>query len=143
MEVSGRCCFMSMRKALAATFAGVLSLVLLPPLRAQLVTVQQMRSDLYVQVSMDLTGEATISAWSLNGREDFSLLPQVLHCQKKAATDRTSENLIHCPGALRKDGLALETVVDLGPIARELSQFPGIELHVNYPRLGFESTSVA
>ncbi len=96
-----------------------------------------------MQVHLDTTGEATISAWSQNDGADLAqLLPEVLHCQDGLKADATGGSTIRCSRALRRDGLALEAVVDLAPIARYLNGSTGIELFVNHPRLGFESLSV-
>ncbi|MGA7245800.1 MAG: M48 family metalloprotease, partial [Terracidiphilus sp.] len=70
------------------------------------------------------------------------LLPEVLHCLDSPKADTTGGSTIRCSRALRRDGLALEAVVDLAPIARYLNGSTGIELFVNHPRLGFESFSV-
>ena len=134
---------MSMRKIFAGAFAGVLCFFLFPAGRAQLLSIQKMKSDLYVQVRMETTGEATLSAWSQNGGGELTqLLPQVLHCQEGAKADAAGRNAIRCSRALRRDGLALEAVLDLAPIARGLNGSSGIELFVSHPRLGFESSSV-
>ena len=134
---------MSMSKVFAGAFAGVLCFVLSPAAQAQLLTLQKMGSDLYVQVRMETTGEATLSAWSqAGGGELAQLLPEVLHCQDGLKADATGGNAIRCSRALRHDGLALEAVLDLAPIARYLNGSTGIELFVNHPRLGFESLSV-
>ena len=133
-----------MRGVFAGAFAGVLCFVLLPGGRAQLLTVEKMGPDAYVQVRMDTTGEATLSAWSRNGGGELAQhLPEVLHCHDGLKTDTNRGNAIRCSHALRRDGLALEAELDLAPIARELNGSTGIELFVNHPRLGFESSSVA
>jgi hypothetical protein len=79
--------------------------------------------DLYVQVRMDTTGEATLSAWSRNGGGELAqLLPKVLQCQDGLKVDATGRNSIRCSRALRSDGMALEAVLDLAPIARDLDE---------------------
>ena len=79
---------MSMRGVFAGAFAGVLCFVLLPGGRAQLLTVEKMGPDAYVQVRMDTTGEATLSAWSRNGGGELAQhLPEVLHCHDGLKTD--------------------------------------------------------
>lgn len=134
---------MTLRKALACAFAGVLCFLQFPAGRAQLVTLQEMGRDQFVQVHMDTTGEATVSAWSRNGGGELTrLLPQILHCQGSLKADE-SGNAVRCSRALTRDGLALEGVLDLAPVARELNGSTGIELFVSFPRLGFESSSVA
>ena len=133
-----------MRKVFAGAFAGVLCFLLFPMGRAQLLTVQKMAPDLYVQVRIDTTGAATLSAWSQSGGLELTqLLPEVLHCQDGLKADANKGNAMRCLRALRSDGLAFEAVLDLAPIARDLNGSTGIELFVSLPRLGFESSSVA
>ena len=133
-----------MRKVLASAFAGLLCFVPSALGPAQLLTVQEMRTDLYVQVSMDISGDATLNAWSRNGPEELAQLrPQVLDCHGGLKPESTGVNAIRCSRALRSDGLALEAVLNLAPIARHLNGFTGIQLYVDHPRLGFESSSLA
>jgi heat shock protein HtpX len=135
---------MSMRKVFAGAFAGVLCIVQFPGGRAQSLTVEKMGPDLYVQVHMETTGEATVNAWSRGGGGNLApLLPQVLHCDEGLTAEATGGSAIRCSRALRRDGLALEAVLDLRPVAREVSGSTSIDLFVSYPRLGFESSSVA
>lgn len=132
-----------MRNVLAGAFVGVLCLVPLPAGRAQLLAIQKMGPGVYVHVRLDTTGEATLDTWSQESRGKLAqLLPQILHCQEGWKTDATEENVMHCPRALRRDGLALEADLDLAPIARALNGASGIELFVSHPRLGFDSSSV-
>jgi Zn-dependent protease with chaperone function len=134
--------------ALAPMLCLVLCLVLFPAGRAQLLTVQKMGAentgqDLYVNLRMETTGEATLNAWSRNGGGELTqLLPQVLHCQDGRKAETTGRNAIRCSQALQREGLALEAVLDLAPIARALNGSTGIELFVGHPRLGFDSSSV-
>jgi Zn-dependent protease with chaperone function len=44
---------------------------------------------------------------------------------------------------MKRDGLSLEAVVDLAPIAQKLAATDEVHLFLNYPRLGFESTSLS
>lgn len=142
-EISKKLSAMSMRKAFAGAFTGLLCFVLCPGARSQLLTIQKMSPDLYVQVRMDASGEATLGAWSRDGGEKLALLlPEVLHCQQGLKTDENGGNALRCSRALHNDGLALEAVLDLAPIARQLNGSAGIQLIVDYPRLGFESSSV-
>lgn len=46
-----------------------------------------------------------------------------------------------CPHALRREGLLLEAVLDLGPIAQTLAPTDEIEVWLEYPRLGIEALS--
>ena len=96
---------MTLRKALACAFAGVLCFLQFPAGRAQLVTLQEMGRDQFVQVHMDTTGEATVSAWSRNGGGELTrLLPQILHCQGSLKADETG-NAVRCSRALRATAL--------------------------------------
>ena len=134
---------MSMRKASAGAFAGVLCFALFPAGRAQMPSIQPMGPELHVQVRLDATGEATLGAWSSMGERNLApLLPEALHCQEGLKADENGGSAIRCGRALRSDGLALEAVLDLAPIARKLDGSTPIELWVNCPRLGFESSSV-
>ena len=136
---------MSMRGVFAFAFAGAICFATLAVARAQSITIQQMGPGLQVQVRMDPTGEATLGAWSVAQGEGglVPLLPEALHCQEGLKVDENGGNAIRCSRALRSDGLALESVLDLAPIARKLNGSTGIELWVNCPRLGFGSSSLA
>ena len=70
------------------------------------------------------------------------VLLQVLR-QKGLKAEATGANAIRSARGLHSDGLALEAILDLAPIVRELNGSAAIELYVNCPRLGFESSSVA
>ena len=133
---------MSKNTVLAAALAGVFCLAATPVGRAQLVTLQKMDSDVYVQVHAEADGEVSMSAWSSKGGGDLlPILPEVLHCQGTAKVDRDEPAKIRCAQALRRDGLALEGVVDLAPIARQLAPSEEIQLWLNYPRMGTASLS--
>ena len=117
--------------------------VLCPAGRAQLLTAQNTSPDLNVQVRFDATGEATLGAWSRDGGEKLApLLPEVLDCQAGLKPDENGGNALRCSRALKSDGLGLEAALNLAPIARQLNGSAGIQLIVEYPRLGFASTSV-
>jgi Zn-dependent protease with chaperone function len=134
---------MSMGKVLAGAIAGTMCLALPSAGWAQLFTRDETMSDLIVQVSMDTSGGATIEAWSRNGGKELAyLLPKVIDCHSGVKAEEFPGSSIHCRRALRKDGLTLEGVIDLAPIAQKLNGSAGIQLFVNYPRLGFESASV-
>jgi Zn-dependent protease with chaperone function len=135
---------MSMKGFIACVLAGVLCFATFAVGRAQAIRIQEMGQDLYVQLRMDSTGEATLGAWSSKGGEELGpILPEVLHCQDDLRAVATGANSIRCWRALRSDGLALDAVLDLAPIAQRLNGAKGIELWVNCPRLGFESSSLA
>jgi heat shock protein HtpX len=134
---------MPMKGFLACAFAGALCFSPLPVGQAQLLKIQKMGPELHVQVRLDPTGEATLGAWSANDPGNLApLLPEALHCRSGLKPDENGGNAIRCARALASEGLALEAVLDLAPIARRLNGSSAIELWVNYPRLGFESSSV-
>ncbi len=109
---------------------------------AQLVSVQPMGADVYVQVETQATGEASIGAWSGKDSDDLvSVLPEVLHCQGAIKPDSTRSNKISCSKALQRNGLSLEGVVDLAPIVQRLDSKAGVQLWINDPHLGFETIS--
>jgi Zn-dependent protease with chaperone function len=127
---------------LAAALAGVFCLAALPAGRAQSFSLQQMGPDVYVQVHAEADGEVAMSAWSGSGGRDlFPVLPDVLHCPGGWKRDPDEPVKIRCAQALRRDGLALEGVVDLAPIARQLAPSEEIQLWLNYPRMGIASLS--
>ena len=135
---------MSIKGFFAGALVGGLCFAAVNVGQAQAIKIQEMGQDLYVQVRMDPTGETTLGAWSTQGGEKLvPILPEVLHCRDGLKAVATGENSIRCLRALRRDGLALEVVLDLAPIARRLDGSKGIMLWVNYPSLGFESSSVA
>jgi Zn-dependent protease with chaperone function len=132
-----------MRKIIAAAFAGALSLVIFPAGQAQLLATQPMGPELYVQVRMETTGEATVNAWSRAGSWNLApLLPQVLHCDGDLTTE-AGGSAIRCSRALKRNGIALEGLLDLRPIVQDIHGSSSIELFVSYPRLGFDSSSAA
>jgi heat shock protein HtpX len=105
-------------------------------------TMQKMGPEYHVQVRLETSGEATLGAWSSQGGLEMApLLPQVLRCDEGLKSSERGTSSITCARAVWRDGLMLETVVDVGPIARHLDGASGIKLWVNTPRLGFVSTS--
>ena len=134
---------MSASRKIAALVVA-LYLAPLPLSRAQLVTVRKMSSDLVVRIRAEISGDVSVSAWSRDaGREVAPVLAQVVRCQGKVKTDTTESNMVRCSKALRRDGLALEGVVDPAPVARGLDPSTGVQLCLDSPRLGFESLSTA
>jgi len=124
--------------------AVALSFAALPVTSAQVVTLREMNQDLQVNVRAEVSGEVSVTVWSRNGgRELIPILPGVVGCQGKAKVDNTGGGTVRCPMALRRDGLALEEVVDLAPIARTLDPSTSIQLWLYSPRLGFDSSSIA
>lgn len=134
---------MSMNTVFKVALAGALSLAALPVCHGQWGSIQKMGPEIHVQVHAEATGEVSISAWSSDGAGKLlPVLAEVVHCKNAAQQDPLETNEIHCPRALSRDGLALEGVIDLAPIARRLSASDVIELWVDHPRLGFESSSL-
>ena len=112
--------------------------------RAQLITARKIESQQVVSIRADVSGEVSISAWSRDGgRELTPVLPEVIHCTGSFRTEGSASNSIVCPRALRHDGLALEEVIDLAPVARSLDPSIPVQLWLNGPLLGFESESMA
>lgn len=135
---------MSMKVFLAGAFAGLLCCSLFTAGRAQTPSIEKMGPELHVQVRLDPTGAANLGAWSSTDVGNLTpLLPEALHCQSGLKTDENGANAIRCSRALSRDGLALEAMLDLAPIARKLNGSSAIELWVSIPRLGFETSSVA
>jgi heat shock protein HtpX len=95
-----------------------------------------------LQARMGANGEVTIQASSPRaGLQLAPILAAVIHCQGRATLDADMFGESHCHHALRRDGLALEGVFDLAPIAQKLAPTDEIQFLVEYPRLGFESSS--
>ena len=133
---------MPMKNLIPCAFAGLLFIAAPPPLHGQLLTLQKMGPDVYVQVRMETTGEANLGAWSGQGGAQLApLLPLVLRCQQGLKMDEAGGSAMRCTRALNRNGLALEAVLDLAPIARELNGSSAITLWINSPHLGFVSTS--
>ena len=133
---------MSKNAVLAAALAGVFCLAAAPLVPAQLVTLSKMDADVYVQVRAEADGEVSMSAWSSNGARDLlPVLSDALHCSGRAKRDPDEPIKIRCAQALRRDGFALEGIVDLAPIARKLAPSERIQFWINYPRMGIASLS--
>jgi Zn-dependent protease with chaperone function len=126
-----------------ASLAATLWLATSPLANAQLLTARKIVSDVLVHVRTEVSGDVSISAWSRSaGRELIPVLPEIIHCQGGEKQDSVGPNGIVCSKALQRDGLALEGVVDLAPIARSLDPTTKVELWLGAPRLGFDSTSM-
>jgi len=128
-----------------ALFVALAALIALPQAaKAQVPSLQKMGPELHVQVRLNPTGDAILGAWSSkNAGNLVPLLPEALGCQSGLKADENGGNAIRCSRALTKNGLALESVLDLAPIARQLDGSAAIELWVSSPRLGFETSSAA
>jgi Zn-dependent protease with chaperone function len=124
-------------------FAAALCLAALPSVHAQLLTIQQMRPEITVQLRAETTGEVSISAWSATRETELAPeLAAVMHCQNGIKPDPYGTIALRCLNALHRDGLALVGVFDLAPIARAHDPSSSIQLYLNTPRLGFFSTSI-
>jgi len=126
---------MSMNAKFAALIAGVLCLPALPMVQGEAQAV-------IVQVRIEASGEASVQVWPrATGREWGPAVAQAIHCQGRMQPEPDRFDEFHCSSAMRRDGLSLEAVIDLAPIAQKLAASDEIQLLLNYPRLGFESTS--
>jgi heat shock protein HtpX len=128
---------MSMKANSMAALAAVLCLAVLPMARGESPAVS-------VQVHIETTGDVSVQVWSQ--RTDFEWGPvvsQVIHCpgMTQDKPDRFDE--FHCSNAMRRSGLSLEGVIDLAPVAKTLDASDEIQLWLNYPRLGFDSSSAS
>jgi heat shock protein HtpX len=120
-----------------AALAAVLCLAILPMARGESPAVS-------VQVHIETSGELSVQVWSQ--KTDFKWGPvvsQVVHCpgMTQAEPDRFDE--FHCSNAMTRSGLSLQGVIDLAPIAKRLDASDEIQLWLNYPRLGFDSSSAS
>jgi hypothetical protein len=95
-----------------------------------------------LQARMESNGKVTIQTSSRPAGLDLaSVFAAVVHCQSKITSDADMFGEFRCDHALRRNGLSLEGVFDLAPIARELAATDEIQFNVQYPRLGFEASS--
>lgn len=123
--------------------AAALCLAVLSTSQAQTIAIQKMGPEVIVQVRAESTGEVSVSAWSLNRDTEFAPdLAAVLHCRGGTKPDSNGTLALRCLNALHRNGLALEGVIDLAPIARNHDVSNGIQLWLNTPQLGFASTSI-
>ncbi|MGA3372324.1 MAG: M48 family metalloprotease [Terracidiphilus sp.] len=123
--------------------AGVIFLAACAAGRAQIAAFQPTGPEVWVQVRMETTGEASIQVWpDSKGRKLAQGAAEALHCNGAMNVDPDGPGTIRCSNALSRDGLLLEGVVNLAPIAERLNPSDRIELLLNFPRLGLESLSV-
>ena len=127
----------------SSALAAAVCLTALSLVHAQLVTIQPMGPELQVAIRMEPTGEESINVWSRTDAVDLrTVLPEVLHCDAGIKPNQDGPNSMTCLKGFRRDGLALEGVVDLAPIERKFNGSTAIQLWLGYPHLGFESSSL-
>ena len=91
---------------------------------------------------MEATGEVTVRASSRQAGLDLTpVLGAVLHCQGKMKSRDELFGEFRCSHPMQRDGLSLQAVFDLAPIAQKLAPADEIQLWLEYPRLGFETSS--
>lgn len=98
-----------------------------------------------VTLEFHLEANGQINGTLSSRREELQLapvMPAVMHCKAKAASVDDAFGDYRCSNGLRRDGLSLDAVFDLAPIVRKLDATDEIQLWLNYPRLGFETSSV-
>ncbi len=97
-----------------------------------------------LEVHVETTGEVTarVSSSRAELQQLAAIAPAVIHCRNKMTSDGDVFGNFRCSNALHRDGLSLEAVFDLAPIAGKLAASDEIELWLDYPRLGFETSSV-
>jgi heat shock protein HtpX len=99
-------------------------------------------SALFIRIHIDINGEATFQSWSQNTGEGVgSVVAQALNCRNITREDSRNSAEFRCTDALRHNGLTLEGNLDLAPIAQKLKPKDQVELWLDTPRLGFESSS--
>ena len=99
-------------------------------------------ADVTLHIQLDTSGAVSVTTVSQNGNQQFApLMAGVMGCKGRMSADESVFGHFRCPNALRRDGLALEGVFDLAPIARQLAGTDEIELTLIYPHLGFESST--
>jgi Zn-dependent protease with chaperone function len=134
---------MAMKAGCAVVLAGLLLGAASPVGRTQLVKLQEMGPEEMVSVHIDSSGEVSVNPWGRYGGPDLApVLPDVLPCHAAIEERHESFSSLRCPNALRREGLALEGVVDLAPIARALQGSTSIDLRLDSPAFGFSETSL-
>jgi Zn-dependent protease with chaperone function len=93
-----------------------------------------------VLVNLQTNGDTTIHV-PFHEAELAPVLGEVLHCQGRLSP-KSDYGEFRCSRALRRNGLSLEATIDIAPIARQLAASDEIQLWINYPRLGFGTTSI-
>jgi len=120
-----------------SAFARLLCLATLPLVGAD-------RPAVTLSARMEATGENVVRLSPARpGFELAPILQAVVHCPGRMKVDDELLGNFRCSSGLKRDGLTLEGIFDLAPLARELAAEDEIELWLDYPRLGFEASSVA
>ena len=98
--------------------------------------------DVTVLAHMEASGEVELRVWSAHAESPpASVLAAIVHCKSRMKAESDVFGNFRCSEALQRDGLALEAVFDLAPIARQLAPADQIQLWLDYPRLGFATAS--
>jgi heat shock protein HtpX len=116
-------------------FARGLFLVVLPMAWAETTTVivrAGAESDVSIRVTSPRSEPPSVQ-----------VLAAVVHCPGRMISDGELFGNFRCSHALTRDGLLLAGGVDLAPLARTLQPTDEIQLWLEYPHLGFETSSVA
>ncbi len=96
-----------------------------------------------VQAQIEASGEVSVSGYSSRtGALPAPVLSAVLHCESRRRSDTDRFGDFRCISGARREGLSLEAVVDLAPIARMLLPADEINFWVQHPRVGFETSSM-
>jgi heat shock protein HtpX len=92
---------------------------------------------------MEASGEisVTVTSAAQMAAPTASEMAAVVHCKGRMKGDGDVPAHYRCSNALQRDGLSLEAVFDLAPIARTLGAMDQIKLWLDYPRLGFAAAS--
>ena len=94
--------------------------------------------DVTVLAHMEASGEVELRVWSAHAESPpASVLAAIVHCKSRMKAESDVFGNFRCSEALQRDGLALEAVFDLAPIAKQLAPTDQIQLWLDYPRLGF------
>jgi heat shock protein HtpX len=120
--------------------ARVLFLTVLPMACAQ---TRIVAPAVMLHVHMESAGDVIIRATVL--RAELHLAPAlaaVIHCPAGTMSGEDQFGEFRCHQALRRDGLSLEGSFDLAPVAQKLAATDEIQLWLEYPRLGFETSSM-
>jgi Zn-dependent protease with chaperone function len=90
-------------------------------------------------VHMEAAGDVTIRVTSRLGQPAGAVLDRVVHCRGGITSKNELFGEFRCAHALRREGLLLQGVVDLGPIVETLEPTDEIEVWLEYPRMGLKA----